>query len=106
MLWLITRVNANKPGNAEARKAGVTKHREYLSSQKQILLLSGGLSSDNGEESVGSFFIVNVENRAAAQAFVNGDPNTQAGHYVDIKITRIRKGDWNPEVAAGIARGE
>jgi len=106
MLWLITRANANKPGNAEAREAGLTKHREYLRSQKDILLLSGALRSDDGEESIGSFFIVNVENRAAAQAFVDGDPNTQAGHYIDIRITRIRRGDWNPDVAAGIARGE
>jgi uncharacterized protein len=106
MLWLITRVNANTPGNAEAREAGLTKHREYLRSQKGILLLSGALRSDDGEAAIGSFFIVNVETRAAAQAFVDGDPNTQAGHYVDIKITRIRRGDWNPEVAAGTARGE
>jgi uncharacterized protein YciI len=46
--------------------------------------------------------IVNVESRAEAQAFVDGDPFTKAGMFRDVRITRMRKGQWNPEAAEGV----
>ena len=96
MLWAISRVY--KPNAAEGRAAAVDAHRSYLHSQKGILVLSGQTQSDDGAEAIGTLFIVNVNTRAEAEAFINGDPFTQAGLLSSITITRMRKGLWNPEV--------
>ncbi|HXV10502.1 MAG TPA: YciI family protein [Burkholderiales bacterium] len=70
--------------------------------RRSALVLSGGTTSDDGKEFVGSLMIVNVESRAEAQAFVDGDPFTKAGMFRDVRITRMRKGQWNPEAAEGV----
>jgi len=99
MLWAISRVAA--PSFAEKREKGLQPHLDYLKSRKKILVLSGATTSDDGKEFVGSLLIVNVDSRAEAQAFVDGDPFTKAGMFKDVKITRMRKGQWNPEAAEG-----
>jgi uncharacterized protein YciI len=97
MLWLITRqIN---PANTQSREPLLPKHRDYLHSRKDILLMSGPLQDDGGTQSTGSVFIVDVKSRAEARAFLDGDPFSSTGHYMDEKITRMRKGMWNPEVA-------
>jgi uncharacterized protein YciI len=50
---------------------------------------------------IGSAFVVNVNSRAEAKAFSDGDPFTQIGVFANISITRMRKGQWNPEAAEG-----
>jgi len=99
MLWAISRVAA--PNFAEMREKVLQPHIEYLKSQKKILVLSGGTTSDDGKTFVGSLLIVNVGSRDEAQAFVDGDPFTKAGLFRDVTITRMRKGQWNPEAAEG-----
>jgi len=99
MLWAISRVAA--PNFAELREKGLQAHLDYLKSQKKILVLSGGLTSDDGKEFVGSLLIVNVGSRAEARAFADDDPFMKAGMFRDVKITRMRKGQWNPEAAEG-----
>ena len=99
MLWAIARVAG--PKFAQQREKLLEPHLDYLRSQKKILVLSGGTTSDDGKEFVGSLLIVNVGTRAEAQAFVDGDPFTQAGLFMGVTITRMRKGQWNPEAADG-----
>jgi uncharacterized protein len=99
MLWAISRVAA--PNFAELREKALQRHVDYLKSHDKILVLSGGTTSDDGKEFVGSLLIVNVGSRAEAQAFVDGDPFTQAGMFRDVRITRMRKGQWNPQAAEG-----
>ena len=99
MLWAISRVAA--PNFAEMREKTLQPHIDYLKSQSRILVLSGGTTSDDGKTFVGSLLIVNVPTRKEAQAFVDGDPFTKAGMFHDVRITRMRKGQWNPEAAEG-----
>jgi uncharacterized protein len=99
MLWAISRVAA--PNFAELREKGLQPHMDYLRSQKKILVLSGATTSDDGKQFVGSLLIVNVGSRAEAQAFVDGDPFTKAGMFTNVTITRMNKGQWNPEAVAG-----
>jgi len=42
-----------------------------------------------------------VNSRADAKAFVDADPFTKNGVFSNITITRMRKGQWNPEAAEG-----
>jgi uncharacterized protein YciI len=99
MLWAISRVAA--PNFAALREKGLQAHLDYLHSQKKILVLSGGTVSDDGKEFNGSLLIVNVGSRAEAQAFSDGDPFMKAGMFTNVTITRMRKGQWNPEAAEG-----
>jgi uncharacterized protein len=99
VLWAISR--SVSPKFAELREKLLDPHIEYLRSQKKILALSGGTTTDDGKQFVGSLLIVNVSSRAEAQAFVDGDPFTKAGMFSSVTITRMRKGQWNPEAAEG-----
>ena len=76
-------------------------HRDYLQSRKGILVLAGATQTDDGTQALGSLFVVNVKTRAEAKAFSDGDPFTQSGVFANIAITRMNKGQWNPEAADG-----
>ena len=99
MLWAIS--CTNKPNTAATREKVLQPHRDYLQSQKGILVLAGATQTDDGNAAIGSLFIVNVGSRAAAKAFSDGDPFTKAGVFAAITITRMRKGQWNPGAAEG-----
>jgi uncharacterized protein YciI len=99
MLWAIHCVD--KPNTAAIREQYLSVHRDYLKSQKNILVLSGATQNDEGTEATGSMFILHVDSRAEAQAFSDGDPFTQQGVFASVNITRMRKGNWNPETAEG-----
>lgn len=99
MLWIIACVD--KPNTAAPRAANLQPHRDYLQSQKGILVLAGATQNDEGTAAIGSLFIVNANSRAAAKTFSDGDPFTKAGVFASITITRMRKGQWNPAAAEG-----
>jgi uncharacterized protein YciI len=99
MLWTISCVD--KTNTAAIRDKFVQPHRDYLQSQKGILVLAGATQSDDGKLAIGSLFVVNVNSRAEAKAFSDGDPFTQNGVFAGITITRMRKGQWNPAAAEG-----
>jgi uncharacterized protein len=99
MLWAI--VCVDKPNTAAAREKVLQPHRDYLGSQKKILVLAGATQNDDGTQAIGSLFILNVGSRAEAKKFSDGDPFTKEGVFASITITRMRKGQWNPEAAEG-----
>ena len=99
MLWVITCVD--NPNTAAIREQHLKPHREYLQSQKGILVLAGATQNDDGTEAIGSCFVVNVGSRAEAKKFSDGDPFTKNGVFSNVTITRMRKGQWNPEAAEG-----
>ena len=99
MLWIISCVD--KPNTAAIREQHLQPHRAYLGSQKKILVLAGATQSDDGTSAIGSLFVVNVGSRAEAKSFSDGDPFTQNGVFSSVTITRMRKGQWNPEAAEG-----
>lgn len=99
MLWTISCVD--KPNTVAIRDKHLEPHRAYLKSQKGILVLAGATQNDDGTEAIGSLFVVNVNSRAEAKKFSDGDPFTQNGVFAGITITRMRKGQWNPEAAEG-----
>ena len=99
MLWAISRVAA--PNFAAMREKGLQAHIDYLHSQKSILVVSGATLTDDGKDVTGSLLVINVNSRAEARAFVDGDPFTKDGLFTKVTITRMRKGQWNPEAAEG-----
>jgi len=99
MLWAITCVD--NPNSGAIRDKIVQPHRDYLQSQKKILVLAGATQNDDGTQAIGSLFVVNVDSRAKAKAFSDSDPFTKAGVFKSVAIMRMRKGQWNPEAAEG-----
>ena len=99
MLWAISCVD--KPNTAAIRDEHRKSHLEHLQRQKHILVLAGATQNDEGTEAIGSLFVVNVGSRAEAKAFSDGDPFTKNGVFSSVTITRMRKGQWNPEAAEG-----
>jgi len=99
MLWAIS--CTDKPNTAAIRASVLQPHRDYLQSRKRILVLAGATQTDDGNAAIGSLFIVNVGSRAEAKAFSDGDPFTQNGVFASVTITRMRRGQWNPEAAEG-----
>ena len=99
MLWAISRVAG--PDFAAKREHGLKAHLDYLKSNSRILVVSGATLTDDGKDVTGSLLVVNVNSRAEAQAFLDGDPFQKAGMFTNAKITRMRKGQWNPQAAEG-----
>jgi hypothetical protein len=46
-----------------------------------------------------------VPNRHAAEKFSAEEPFRKAGLFKTVKITRMRRGQWNPEAAPTTAEG-
>jgi uncharacterized protein YciI len=103
MLYLI--YCEDRPGGAAIRQAEREAHFAYLARHRDILLLGGALLAEDGTTRIGSSFLVNVPSRTAAEQFSRGEPFTKAGLYGDVRIRRMRRGQWNPEAAPKTAEG-
>jgi uncharacterized protein YciI len=74
---------------AGIRAANYEAHRAYLRASPVDIKLSGPMVADDGEPPVGSVFIVDVPDRAAAEAFAAGDPFAKAGLFEKVTVTRF-----------------
>jgi hypothetical protein len=87
----------DKPGTGELRLATRPAHLEYLTRNKDKLLAAGALVDDSGNIAQGGILIVDTEERAEAERFINEDPFTKAGLFESITVTRWRKAFFNKE---------
>ena len=60
---------------------------------------------DDDETRIGSVLIINVPSRAAADQFSENEPLRMAGTFKSVRITRMRRGQWNPDAAPGSPEG-
>jgi uncharacterized protein YciI len=104
MLYMIHLVD--KPGTAETVKATMATHLQYLEDAKAQLVLAGGTRAEDGTTRLGSIFLLNVPNRAAAEAWLAREPFNKAGVFASHTITRMRRGQWHPEHAPKTAEGD
>jgi uncharacterized protein YciI len=82
----------DKPGQLAVRQKWRPDHLEYLNGQVHRLLAAGAKLSDDGATSLGSFYLVDVEERVLAEAFINADPYMRNGVFGTVTLTRVRKG--------------
>ncbi|MBN8993795.1 MAG: YciI family protein [Rhizobiales bacterium] len=82
----------DKPDSADLRAKTRPEHMEFLKASLPKLIAAGAKLRDDGTTAWGSAYIVDVDDRASAEAFINADPFTKAGLFGDIRITRWRKG--------------
>jgi uncharacterized protein YciI len=97
MLFVI--LATDKPGSAEIRSGNRPEHLEYLKGYGERIVAGGATLSDDGESMTGSFLMIDVEDRAAAEAFARNDPFAKAGLFESVEIRRWRKVIFNPPAA-------
>jgi len=103
MLYIM--VNEDRSDGQAIRDATREAHLAYLGRHRSIVVLAGGTLAEDGRTRTGSVFIVNVTSREAAEKFSAGEPFRKAGLFQSVKITRMRRGQWNPGAAPKTAEG-
>jgi hypothetical protein len=103
MLYILYQQDAPDVGAIRARVKQA--HLDYLEQHRDILVLGGAMLADDGIARIGSVLIINVPNRAAAEAFSAAEPLRSAGVFKSVQITRMRRGQWNPAAAPATAEG-
>jgi uncharacterized protein YciI len=83
---------SDKPGQLSVRQKIRPDHLEYLNSQVHLLLAAGAKLSDDGATPQGSFYLIDTDDRARAEAFIDADPYRRNGVFGTITMTRVRKG--------------
>ncbi len=86
-------MHVDKADSLALRMATREAHLDYARAHAPIIRIGGPLLTEAGEMS-GSFFILEAETLAAAQAFSDNDPYTLAGLFErrDLKIFRATFG--------------
>ena len=87
----------DKPGHGDLRAEVRAVHLDYLEANKDMLLAAGAVIEDDGSGGHGGIIILEVDDRAAAEAFIAGDPFTKAGLFESVTVTRWRKAYFNFE---------
>ena len=87
----------DKPNQSELRAKTRPEHLEYLDANKSRILAAGALIEDDGSGGSGSLYIVDTEDRAEAQHFLEGDPFHKVGLFGEVIIRRWRKAFYNKE---------
>lgn len=81
----------DKPGSADLRAKTRPAHLEYLTKNQQMLLAGGALINDDGTGGHGGIIIIDTDDRAVAERFIQDDPYTKAGLFEKVVVTRWRK---------------
>jgi hypothetical protein len=97
MLWMVSCID--KPNTKALRDEFMDAHKKYLHEWDPAIFFSGPQQTDDGQASVGSLFILNVPDRAAAQRFIENESFYQAGVFENVVIRRVRKGHFHPDLA-------
>ena len=88
---LFTLTCLDKSDVLDVRMATRPDHLAYVGSFGDAVKLAGPLLSDTDGSPKGSFFILDVENEAAAQAFADGDPYLSAGVFGERSVHAFRQ---------------
>lgn len=81
---LIALIARDKPGALPIRQATRPDHVAYLKSGDQVA--QAGPLLDDQDQMCGSLIILDVPDRAAAQAWADADPYAAAGLFVSVEL--------------------
>jgi len=79
----------DKPNSLELRMATRQAHLDYAGQFGDALKLAGPLLNDQGEMA-GSLVVLDVADKAAAQAFTDNDPYALAGLFERVEVKGFR----------------
>ena len=81
----------DRDGHADVRAQNREAHVAYLTSRRDAMVTAGPLLDDDGESMIGSLILLDLPDRAAAEAFAAGDPYAKAGLFKSVRIHPWRK---------------
>ena len=81
----------DKPNHQAVRQQHRPAHLDFLTQNAALLLASGAKLHDDGSDLGGGLYVVDLDTREAAQAFIAADPFYQADLFAEVRITRWRK---------------
>lgn len=81
----------DKPGTLDLRAAARDEHLAFLDAHKHMLLACGAKLDEDGNAAGGGLYVVDLETRAEAEAFIAADPFTKVGLFERVAINRWRK---------------
>ena len=81
----------DKPDSLALRLANREDHLAFVSTQGQRIRLAGPMLTDDGEEMVGSLFLVEAESIDDVKAMNADDPYTRAGLFESVTIRPFRQ---------------
>ncbi|MCG5238100.1 YciI family protein [Xanthobacter oligotrophicus] len=81
----------DKPGALDLRMATRDEHLVFLAENAKLLLACGAKLDDDGNAAGGGLYVVALESRAEAEAFIAADPFFKAGLFDRVVIQRSRK---------------
>jgi len=80
----------DKPDHYWLRLQERPAHLDFLAQHADSLLACGAKLSDDESTASGGIYVVNVEDRGAAEAFIANDPFYKVGLFADVSIARWR----------------
>jgi len=88
----------DKPDSLDLRMETRPAHLEHAASLGDNLLLAGPMLNQETGKPMGSLLLIDVEDRAAADAFAEADPYAQAGLFEVVMISpwMAAAGSWKP----------
>ena len=89
MLYLIHCLD--KAGSSGVRKDNQPAHVAYLKSKPITIVMAGPVVGDDNEAVIGSFLVVEADNRAQAETFSANDPYAKAGLFDSVLINAWKK---------------
>ena len=81
----------DKEGHMPVRMAHRNAHLDFLEENKHLLLACGAKLHDDGTDIGGGVYIVALETREEAEAFIAADPFSKADLFRKVSVTRWRK---------------
>ena len=100
MLWCICLID--KPESKALREITQPAHTAYMATKDPQLFFSGPLQTDDGNNALGSLWILSADSRAEAQAFVDNEPYNNAGVFRSVNIYRMRGAHFHPELSGEV----
>lgn len=81
----------DKDGHAHVRQQHRPAHLVFLEENADLLLACGAKLADDGSDAGGGVYVVDLDTRAEAEAFIAADPFSKADLFGRVTITRWRK---------------
>jgi uncharacterized protein YciI len=78
----------DKPGSADTRRALLAEQKKYVAGFGERVIGYGHFVSDDGRDTLGTSFFMQLDDRAAADKFIAEEPMNKAGVYARIDINR------------------
>jgi hypothetical protein len=81
----------DKPGTEKTRAANMQAHKDYIATGPIEVLISGPLTTDDGQKVIGSFFMVEAVGRNHVEKFQRDDPLFKSGIWASAEARAFTK---------------